>query len=140
MKEYLLIIFISILSFSLPALGQDSGELHTGNYIVVFKGSDQALSSADSSVAVRAQALIDEVNNVALSASGSALQPVSQNVLGDVFRHGFQGFAATLTPEALELLRSKPEVEEIVPDEIIQLDPIPVEEGAGIQSQSIPIQ
>jgi len=129
MNRYLLIIFISILSFNLPAAGQDSDRLTTENYIVVLKSTNTS-SSAYSTVAERAEVLMNEVNNTVVSSSGKTLQPISQNTLGNVFRHGFQGFAATLTPEAVKLLRSKSEVEKIVPDGIIQLDPIPVEKGA----------
>jgi subtilisin family serine protease len=133
-------------------------------YIVVFKDSNEGdieeaplysssvtpMSASDEpSITERAQALIDEANSlfspspaystVGSASAGGAQQATPQNVLESVYEYGFQGFSATLTPEAVELIRSKPDIEDVSPTAIMQLDPMEVEaEDDETQSQTSP--
>nr|VFK66071.1 MAG: Peptidase inhibitor I9 [Candidatus Kentron sp. UNK]VFK69380.1 MAG: Peptidase inhibitor I9 [Candidatus Kentron sp. UNK] len=143
MMKKIIILLAIIFSFgNLHAEGEISDDtvIVPNQYIIVFK--DSAFTQPDASSGMQAQsvgtgesvrqmaerlmggaeqnqALVE--NQTALSAEGSTA-PVVENELGFVYEHSLKGFAATLTPEAVQYLEEQnlPEIDYIVPDGEVQ--------------------
>lgn len=121
------ILLVAVMPVStIRAQSSNNIEATPNRYIVILKDqvSDRSKSPADAvsgtSVRQAAERLIEEVKQNQLSIQNK-LDPQSETIvtanrLDRVYEHALKGFSATLTPEGVALLRSKAEIDDVLPD------------------------
>nr|VFK34669.1 MAG: Peptidase inhibitor I9 [Candidatus Kentron sp. MB]VFK76824.1 MAG: Peptidase inhibitor I9 [Candidatus Kentron sp. MB] len=142
MKKIITLLAVVFFFGNLHAEGEISDDtvIIPNRYIIVFKDSAFTQPAASSGIQTQSVSTGESVrqmaerlmggarqnqtlveNQMALNAQGSA-PPAVENQLGFVYEHSLKGFAATLTPEAVQYLREQnlPEIDYIVPDGEVQ--------------------
>ncbi|MBA6342930.1 S8 family serine peptidase [Colwellia sp. MB02u-10] len=121
---------------SLLTLDASSSETASSKtqYIVQLKGAPAANHSSDNSIPDRFDSVLNNIKYDANSAASIAYRKKLVNKQNQVmksigvsnavytYEHSFNGFAATLTTSQFEKLKNNPDVLNIWPDELLQMD------------------
>jgi subtilisin family serine protease len=121
---------------SLFTLGASSSETVSSKtqYIVQLKGAPAANRSSDNSIPDRFDSVLNNIKYDANSAASLVYRKELVNKQNQVmssigvsnavytYEHSFNGFAATLTTSQVEKLKNNPDVLNIWPDQLLQMD------------------
>lgn len=134
LKNIVFILLLISASTVLAAAPPGKGATIKDEYIVVLKiaafSSVARVNALGESVEQVAGRLIAKArqNQAALDAKKGLARPAANantlNKLGLVYSHALQGFSATLTPEAVQLLRSAPEIDYIEPNGVVSINAV----------------
>ena len=125
-------VYILLLGFLAVNNGYAS-DIIPNQYIIVFKDQDlkrpgPAIATTGESVQQAAERLINQAKQNQLWISNRAgpqrRARAITNRLDKVYEHALRGFAARLTPEAVEFLQNKSEIDYIAPDQVVKLNAI----------------
>jgi subtilisin family serine protease len=131
---------------SLLTLDASSSETASSKtqYIVQLKGAPAANRSSDNSIPDRFDSVLNNIKYDANSAASIAYRNKLVNKQNQVmksigvsnavytYEHSFNGFAATLTTSQFEKLKNNPDVLNIWPDELLQMDTANTPEFLGL--------
>lgn len=100
----------------------------SNQYIIIFKdrfsSPDRASLTTGETVRQMSERMVVEARQQQLlinNQRGVSASTIT-NKLGFTYQHALQGFSVTLTPEAAEFLKNRPEIDYIVPDAFGQLN------------------